>query len=642
MNMKNRLKGFAKEILKKHPTYKAKDIIRKIAKYDIVSFDIFDTLVNRDVSSPQEVFALVARDCLCDEEDVIKFRECRIEAEKKARELEKDKEDVDLDKIYACIDDRYKSFASSFKEAEVKWEIELAYPNPVIKQVYDWCRQKKKKMMFISDMYLDKNTVSEILRKCGYLNGEKIYISSEQGLLKTTGNLFKYVKRDMYIDDQKWIHIGDSLRGDYIGAKKNNIEAIRIATNPSRTLLIKQKKPEVWAEIDTILSGHLNGDESYFYRFGFEILSPFLCSFCFWLHKKAKEKNIEKLFFLARDGYLLQEVYKSLYEGEALPNAYLYVSRRALRLPILYTCDGLEDFASLFPKNKYLSMTEVFELFGLDDEVEAWLKAGFKEKEHYFSNTLINDEKFRHFYNDIEEKYRQKSKKAFNDYICYLKENDFTGNIGIVDIGWAGTIQRCLNKIIPQMDNDIKLSAFYVGLTRDAESSIEGVGYIPSHYKPQVATAGLFEYPFLKQEGSLKKIEKINGDIVVVVSDYEYEYDENNKVCIKEMQRGALEGVKILKKNVKLWEHISVDEAYIMLLKLTKKPSLKEATIFGEINFYDGVSCPLAKPKNIWQYILNYRLFLKDFSDSGWKVGFLRRMLKIPFPYAKVLEVAKK
>ena len=299
------------------------------------------------------------------------------------------------------------------------------------------------------------------------------------------------------------------LKGDYFGAKKNKVATVRIATNPSRTLLLRRTdfKEDFWNSIDTVLSGRLTGNESYYYRYGFEVLSPFLCAFSVWLHDNAKKKGVKKLFFLARDGFLLQKVYVRMMGRDALPNVYLYVSRRALRIPVLYTCEKLEDFISFIPRNKYLSRKELFDLFGLEEEDKnAWIDAGFDIDENVFTNTIVNNEKFERFYKKIEGRCKQKSKEAYSAYIEYLKINNFVGNVGIVDIGWAGTIQRCINRIIPSMEEKVNISAFYVGLTEEAERTLEGKGYIPSSLKPQVATAGLFEYPFLAQEGSLKKI----------------------------------------------------------------------------------------------------------------------------------------
>ena len=72
------------------------EIINIIKEYEIVSFDIFDTLLKRDVSSPIEVFNLI-------EERVGKdFAVLRMQAEKRARRS-LNKEEVTLKDIYSFM-----------------------------------------------------------------------------------------------------------------------------------------------------------------------------------------------------------------------------------------------------------------------------------------------------------------------------------------------------------------------------------------------------------------------------------------------------------------------------------------------------------------------------------------------------------
>lgn len=638
-------KNLVNTFINKYPDLTKDNIIKKICSYDIVSFDIFDTLVNRNVATPTDIFDLVARKCLENQDDINRFRECRIKAEREARLFEKKNEDVSLNKIYECIDERFRPYVDELKQTEISCEVELTYPNPIVQEVYYWCLKHHKKIFFISDMYLDKNTIKIILDKCGYVKYDELFISSEIGLLKATGNLFAFILKNYNLEKENWIHIGDSIRGDFIGAKKNKLSVVRIARNPSRTMLIRKKSFEsrYWQNINNILSGHLVGNESIYYRYGFEIMSPFLCSFSIWLNNKARERGIQKLFFLARDGYLLQKVYAEVIGNNAIPNYYLYVSRRALRIPVLSTCRTFDDFFSFIPQNKYLSRMEIFDLLGLtDEEISDWIMAGFADDEQVYTNKLLENDKFVKFYNTIERKCKHTSKSLLSIYTAYLIESGFYGNVGIVDIGWAGTIQKCLNRIVCSTNRDVQLSGFYVGLTEEAENTIDGIGYIPSYYRPQVATAGLFEYPFLAHEGSLKKMDIIDGTITPIVGEYEYANDIRDQKYIDEIQKGVLDGVKAIKRTIELWQETTVDDAFMALYELTKKPTLKESRIFGELCFYDGNLYPLAKPKSILDYMFNPTLFLKDFSSSGWKVGFMKRMIKIPFPYASLLENIKK
>ncbi|MBO6206141.1 MAG: HAD-IA family hydrolase [Lachnospiraceae bacterium] len=641
--MSSVIKKRIKSVINSYPVYNAKELIKKIEPYKIISFDVFDTLINRNVFDPKDIFTIVGQSLFQNTEKARKFRNDRIRAEEIARQKDDIKEDIGIAAIYDFLKEKYPDTYKKLMEKEISIETEVAYANPVIKQVYDWCLEHKRQIVLISDMYLSKEVLEDILSKNDYQGYCALYVSSDIGLTKASGNLFKHVLSELNINAGEIVHIGDSIKGDYLGAKKNSIKAIHISTNPSRTKFLRGFKKDVfWKKVDRAFSGYLTGTESDYYRYGFEVLAPLLYGFSVWLQNKASERNIKKLYFLARDGYLLQKAFEIVYENSTINSKYLYVSRRALRIPIFYTCKDLKEFISFIPKNKYLSRKEIFDLLGLDDSnITTWQEAGFTDTDLVFTNALLDNRNFNRFYQLIEHESKERARGSFTVFIDYLKENGFNGKVGIVDIGWAGTIQRCMNRLIDAMEEDVEVNGFYVGLTKEAESDLNGIGFISSKYMPQVATAGLFEYPFLAHEGSLKKMTRINGKIEPCVGVYEYENDKENFNYINEMQNGALEGVKVLKNYLSLDDSYPLDVYYKALYRLTKLPTLKEANCFGEMMFYDGSSYPLAKPGALVWYVTNPKKFIKDFSDSGWKVGFLKRLFKISFPYARMLEKAK-
>ena len=78
------------------------NIYKKIDKNDIISFDMFDTLIKRYVSSPLDVFTLVEIFYNKNHShNIYNFQKERILAEKKAR-MDNDNE-VNIDDIYKYI-----------------------------------------------------------------------------------------------------------------------------------------------------------------------------------------------------------------------------------------------------------------------------------------------------------------------------------------------------------------------------------------------------------------------------------------------------------------------------------------------------------------------------------------------------------
>ena len=155
---------------------KINSMIQMIKNYKYVSFDIFDTIIVRAVPNPSDVFDVVG--------DVIKnrldcefdFKRSRIDAEKKA--IEKcSSEEITLDEIYQNFQ-KCDINTEKIKKIEVEVEKKLCFLNEEIKEILDYCKDNGKKIVIISDMYMPKRVIEEIL----YDNGvyyDYLYVSSE-------------------------------------------------------------------------------------------------------------------------------------------------------------------------------------------------------------------------------------------------------------------------------------------------------------------------------------------------------------------------------------------------------------------------------------------------------------------------------
>ena len=74
-----------KKYLNSHPTLTSKEIIKKIGYFDVVSFDMFDTIIRRNVPEPYFLFEMVANQ-ITENMDMVSFKDDRIKAAQKAKE----------------------------------------------------------------------------------------------------------------------------------------------------------------------------------------------------------------------------------------------------------------------------------------------------------------------------------------------------------------------------------------------------------------------------------------------------------------------------------------------------------------------------------------------------------------------------
>lgn len=282
------------------------DILKETEKYDVVCFDVFDTLLIRDVMKPTDVFRFSYGEL---------GRYIRIIAEMIARKTSKTGEvtleDIDRKCLFSC-------------KNEVNTEREVCRANPQIKKVYDVLKKQGKKMYALSDMYLTGNTISELLHNAGY--DLPVIVSCEYGCDKTSGKLFQMFLSQYSLNSSQVVHIGDSKTSDFDGAEKAQIKCILIDKHSNHLSYTRYTKNNY--ELAAFVNHGLCKEQEPVERIGYEIIGPIILAFCQWVHEKFEEQKYERLFFLARDMRFAYEVYRSLYPDDDV--RYLCVSRKSL------------------------------------------------------------------------------------------------------------------------------------------------------------------------------------------------------------------------------------------------------------------------------------------------------------------------
>lgn len=193
--------------------------LRRGRMSDIVSFDIFDTLIERDVPRPADVFLHAAKKVLKDGAEAKTFQRNRIEAEAEARRKSGNGE-VGLEEIYKELYACYGDKTERLKAAEVEFEVTHCRPREKWSGLFRSFVESGMKVVLISDMYLSSEVISRMLHRCGVKGYKGLYVSNEHGCDKVGGKLFGVARRKEGCEGCRHLHYGDSLRADYLGAKK--------------------------------------------------------------------------------------------------------------------------------------------------------------------------------------------------------------------------------------------------------------------------------------------------------------------------------------------------------------------------------------------------------------------------------------
>ena len=492
------------------------NIKKIIDEYRYISFDLFDTLVTRNLPNPTDVFSFLSKD----KKD---WKSKRINAEKLSRNST-EHEEINIQDIYKHIDGTEKEIREQiFKEEQL--EIELSTSIKFTKLILEYCYSKKKKILITSDMYLNKNTIIKILEK-NRIKYDKLYLSSEIKLTKETGNLFTYVLNDLNITSDQLLHIGDNYQSDYCTPMMMGIRAINIKKYIPKVNNKLTKKDKFSCKcLNLFINNNLSYEQNYFYRKGYETFGPLLYGYCKWLDENFEKKDYDNILFLSRDGYIMKKAYEIISNKET---KYMYASRRALIVPTLWKCKNLDEIKKSMNIPRVITIEALLEKFGLESKkyqkiIEKYnltLSTELKEKD-------ITEKKLE-FYKEIEKDIYINSKKEYKEMINYFKENNIDKKTAIVDIGWHGNMQNAIFNIIQSENLNIELDGYYVGVAPHSEKQkrLSMNGYLfskkePDLYYNELFFNSLFELIFMAPHGSVKKYVKDGVEL------YPFEYENS-------------------------------------------------------------------------------------------------------------------
>lgn len=111
------------------------NIKKLILKHDVISFDIFDTLLTRPYINPYDLLKHVEKYT-----NRTGFAENRYNAECNARCISS-KEDITFDEIYKFVSEKYRDL----KSVELDFEYNLLRPNNKVKEIYNFAKENNKR-----------------------------------------------------------------------------------------------------------------------------------------------------------------------------------------------------------------------------------------------------------------------------------------------------------------------------------------------------------------------------------------------------------------------------------------------------------------------------------------------------------------
>jgi len=318
----------------------------------VYSFDVFDTLITRVYATPTGVFAKMQHTLQTDVayaqlNSFIRnnFTELRVGAESAARMYfcDDEKADVTLEQIYismqrtACLSDPQKQMLMCLElETELASVMGIGKNIEHVKELL----QRGEDVILISDMYLDSATIRQMLVKADAIFAElPLYVSSEVMKNKYKGELYTYVGEKENLSFDAWIHIGDNPVSDVEIPEKMGITVTPVKEKillSCEQAALKNREADVDLQLQIGASANARlfaETNSLSYQYGTALGGNLVFSYVNWLIQRCLDKKIKRLYFIARDAFLLKKmadkiIAKNHYD---IATFYIYGSRKAWR-----------------------------------------------------------------------------------------------------------------------------------------------------------------------------------------------------------------------------------------------------------------------------------------------------------------------
>lgn len=464
----------------------------------LVSIDVFDTLVQRPFLSPEAARAYLSRlaDVLLGVED---FSDLRARAEVRAsHEVHRD---PTLGEIYAAMSVIAPATpVEALSALELETERRLLSPRTGVISALASLRARGQRLVALSDMYLDAATLRDVLPTAASALTDDCYVSCETGLRKDDGSVWPVLAKREGISLTAWLHIGDNEHADIqqphwqdmltpvhvlrAAAMLDVVPALRpLRTTPDASWSEQLRLGLIanhFSAIADVQPDAFHGAPVVSPRtLGYVIIGPMVLDYLTWLSRLASDRGVEALLFLSREGHLLSRAFKRLQDAapaltRGLRGDYFFASRQATGLATLRNQD---DLPALLDGTFNGTLVDL-----LDARLGTTATAAVRAR---IGEATMGEAVFLPEMRDATvvrlapalDALLAVAEAARDHYQTYWQDTVGDAPTLVADIGYAGTIQRHLSRLLAR-----PVAGAYFALDARAEARLSGVGDAQARY----------------------------------------------------------------------------------------------------------------------------------------------------------------
>jgi FMN phosphatase YigB (HAD superfamily) len=476
------------------------DAMRRARIVSACSFDVFDTFLFRACTTPDGVFERVYElsriSKICPNVSA-SFVQHRIQAESRARKEAKDRSgstEVHISDIYSFFP--FKLFGldrgalNDLAATEFQAELELCRANPDMVQKYLEMNRAGYRVGFISDTYWNTQQLARLLRTCSPgLDWDFLYASCDHGSSKSE-MLFATYLREHGFNAATSLHVGDNENADIRGARRHGIGA---HCYPQASAALTSKLQRETATFELLCPDRpsrldhggrtlrrvvatQSSETSRGFQLGLTVLGPVMTAFDAYVEARrarlAQAGGRVAIGFLGRDGFLSHRIWQDTHRDAHQEKAtYLEINRRVSLVGSASTLDPLCELIGHFAEIDAPIFADIIKI--LPPKVKAFFAecqggiATGRELADALPD-LIEASDVAEIAAGIRARLLVYLRQAIPDF-------DACTDLMLVDLGYAGSVQKALRRIFDCEGIAIRLHGTYLLSLDDAFDGIADV-----------------------------------------------------------------------------------------------------------------------------------------------------------------------
>ena len=424
-----------KDKMKAITTYKNRqsEFLKAIDSHDAIYFDLFDVLLGVKILDECDVVTLSEFKAKKKGIDIARFWEFR-----KSYVLQEN----NIREIYNNIKEVLplsNEIGEQLYQIELKcWE-QLIFERTDIIKCLEYAVCNRKEVFIVNNSFFEKSFVIKLFKKFDILNQENKLISQDNKQLLQNSDVSK---RLYVISKEKTQYFnGDVFKikspQDLLMESSYSVVA-GMANNINERLMVARLAAKIFASPFAAYGDDKRPTVNTIEDFTYLFIAPFVSGFMVWLLKQVTENHFDKLLLSARDGYIIQMLYKDAVCYFKLKNVpediYFQISRT---LCVAATVFSEEDIANYSAVRYALGPEEMLHRrFGLaSEDIIPYDKTQFKDIINY---ALAH-----------KDKILVRSTEIRNNYCRYMDSLGISdnGKYAFFDFVSSGTCQLLLDKI---------------------------------------------------------------------------------------------------------------------------------------------------------------------------------------------------